>query len=63
MTATDIFEAGGLGKAAPNTLGTLPAIKSEDISNAVLYLLSTPYYVNITELTIKVYMKSFNPEN
>lgn len=59
MTSTDIFEAGGFAKAAPNTYASLPAIKSEDISNAVLYLLSTPYYVNVTELTIKHVSQKF----
>ncbi|KAG5671255.1 hypothetical protein PVAND_001463 [Polypedilum vanderplanki] len=31
----------------------VPHINSEDISNGVLYLLSTPYNVNVTQLTIK----------
>jgi NADP-dependent 3-hydroxy acid dehydrogenase YdfG len=53
VTATDIFEAGGFAPSAPNTYASLPAIKPEDVSNAVLYLLSTPYHVNVTELTVK----------
>lgn len=32
---------------------SVPHIKSEDISGGVLYLLSTPYNVNVTQLTIK----------
>lgn len=52
VTATDIFESGGFAGVS-NSLASLPAIKSHDISKAVLYLLSTPYYVNVTELTIK----------
>lgn len=30
-----------------------PSIKAEDVTDAILYLLSTPYHVNVTELTIR----------
>lgn len=30
-----------------------PFLKSEDVSDSVMFLLSTPYTVNISELTIK----------
>lgn len=52
VVKTDIFEAGGFGASGPFG-GKIAAIEAEDISNAVLYLLSTPYCVNVTELTIK----------
>jgi len=53
VVATDICEAGGYGKSSANSSNSLPFIKSEDISKAMIYLLSTPHYVNVTELTIK----------
>lgn len=59
VTTTEIFEAGGFSKSSPNPLEALPAVKSDDISNSVLYLLSVPYYVNITELTIKHVSQKF----
>lgn len=34
-------------------LKNAPSIKPEDVSNAVMYLLTTPYYLSITELTLK----------
>lgn len=30
-----------------------PALQSSDISHGVMFLLSTPYTVNVTELTIR----------
>lgn len=50
VTTTDIFQVGGF---TPNSYVNMPQIKADDISKAVLYLLSTPHYVNVTELTIK----------
>lgn len=47
---TEIFENAGFDKPIYGNT----AINSEDVSNAVLYLLSTPYHLNITELTLKV---------
>lgn len=29
------------------------SVKPEDVANAVVYMLTTPYNVNISELTIK----------
>ena len=29
------------------------ALRAEDISHAVMYLLSTPYNMNVTEMTVK----------
>lgn len=59
VTSTDIFESGGFTKGQANTIASMPAIKSEDISKAVLYLLSTPVTVNVTELTIKHVSQKF----
>lgn len=53
MVATDIFQSGGYDKGGENIFQKLPAIKAQDVSDALMYLLSTPYYVNVTELTIK----------
>ncbi|XP_070502064.1 farnesol dehydrogenase-like [Chironomus tepperi] len=47
---TEIFAK---AQAASSFYGNVPSIKPEDVANAVSYLLTTPYYVNITELTIK----------
>ena len=33
--------------------GLMPCLKSEDVSSALMYMLSTPSSVNITELTIQ----------
>lgn len=37
----------------------MPALTPSDVSDAVLYLLSTPYHVNITEMTIRPNLESF----
>jgi NADP+-dependent farnesol dehydrogenase len=48
---TEIFEAGSFGRGG--AYHDRPNMKSQDIADAVLYILSTPYNVNVTELTIK----------
>ncbi len=53
MVETEIFEAAGYSKDGENIFANLPVIKAQDVSDAFMYLLSTPYYVNVTELTIK----------
>jgi NADP-dependent 3-hydroxy acid dehydrogenase YdfG len=58
VTTTDFFEAAGF-KPGTHFYGTVPAIKAEDVANAVSYLLTTPYYVNITELTLKHVSQKF----
>lgn len=50
---TDILEAGGFGKIDDNLFEGLPVLYPENIWDAVLYLLSTPNTVNVTELTIQ----------
>lgn len=36
-----------------NSIAPMPALKAEDVSHSVMFLLSTPYNVNISELTIR----------
>jgi NADP-dependent 3-hydroxy acid dehydrogenase YdfG len=52
VVATEIFSAYGK-EIGEQFLKNAPSIKSEDVANAVDYLLTTPYYLNITELTLK----------
>lgn len=49
-TETEIFDAESLVKL--KEIG-FPFLKSEDISDAVHYVLSTPAHVQVHELTIK----------
>jgi NADP-dependent 3-hydroxy acid dehydrogenase YdfG len=55
LTLTDIFEAGNVAVDYKN----IPAIKPEDVADAVLYLLTTPYHLNVTELTLKHQSQKF----
>lgn len=51
---TEIFEAAGLATPDVKTaMLDMPALKSEDVAHSVMFLLSTGYDVNISELTIK----------
>lgn len=50
--ATDIIKASAFDNAE-DFFKHCPHLDSVDISQAILYLLSTPYNVNVTELTIK----------
>ncbi|KAG4066872.1 hypothetical protein HA402_012939 [Bradysia odoriphaga] len=54
VVETEIFDVAGYTKeGAENIFSKLPSIQAKDVSDAFMYLLSTPYYVNVTELTIK----------
>lgn len=55
VVKTDIFGAGGFGNSFDAFMddGTMPFLKSKDVSSALMYMLSTPSTVNITELTIQ----------
>ena len=48
---TEIFKAAEM----PNVevLDAVPGLESEDVASAVIYVISTPDRVNITELVIK----------
>lgn len=52
IVKTNIGHAGGR-KNADTHYDSLPHLDSVDISQSVLYLLSTPYNVNVTQITIK----------
>ncbi|XP_063695753.1 farnesol dehydrogenase-like [Culicoides brevitarsis] len=47
---TEIFDTAGMSKEAQKALNGLQA---EDVADAVVYLMSTPESVNVTELTIR----------
>lgn len=52
--ALDAFEAGGVLKHGEKLTDIgFPVLSEEDVSQAVTFLLMTPYTVNITELVIK----------
>jgi NADP+-dependent farnesol dehydrogenase len=53
--ATEIQEAGGFVKPGDSWLESqgYPALADADVSQAVLFLLTTPHSVNITEIVIK----------
>jgi NADP-dependent 3-hydroxy acid dehydrogenase YdfG len=52
--SSEIFEAGGLSSPVmKKVIEAMPALKPEDVAHSVMFLLSTGYDVNISELTIK----------
>lgn len=58
VVATDILAASGRSDGtnmseAAESIANMPKLKSEDVAHSVMFLLSTPYNVNISELTIK----------
>lgn len=53
VTETEIFETGGYNKIGLKYFEKMPVIRTQDIADAVLYLLTTPYHLNVTELTLK----------
>lgn len=50
---TDIVVTGGLAESKEEFFDSHPVLLPEDVSQSVLFLLMTPFNVNITELTIK----------
>lgn len=52
MVKTEIMEVGKYAESE-EIYDAIPHLQAADISQAVLYLLSTPYNVNVTELTIR----------
>ncbi|XP_044731172.1 farnesol dehydrogenase-like isoform X3 [Chrysoperla carnea] len=58
---TEILEAAGFGtmKGTDETFKDAPTLEPLDISNAILYLMSTPPSVNVTELTIRPTRETF----
>lgn len=52
LVKTDIFETGGFAKDNL-PFNKMPCLEVKHVSDAVLYLLSLPSNVNVSELTIK----------
>jgi len=50
---TDILVVSGYVSEEMKKEMKIPALRPEDVSETVMFLLSTPYTVNITELTIR----------
>lgn len=50
---TDIFLNAGLCSSTEKFFETRPHLDAENIAQAIIFFLTTPYSVNITELTIK----------
>lgn len=51
---TEIMIASGMADGVLEKMfAEIPALKAEDIAESVMFLLSTPYTVNISEITIK----------
>jgi NADP+-dependent farnesol dehydrogenase len=53
VVETEIFEQGSFSTGKGGVYENRPQMRSEDIADAALYMLSTPYGVNVTELTLK----------
>ena len=53
VVETDFFHAASFLEEGVKIGDNLPALRSEDISNAIIFLLTTDYHVNITEMTVK----------
>lgn len=53
MVDTDFFHAGKFIPDSMNMANVAPCLKSADISDAVLFLLTTPYNVNVTEMIVR----------
>ncbi|CAO1334695.1 unnamed protein product [Diamesa hyperborea] len=52
LVKTEIMEVGKYAESV-EIYDAIPHLQAADISQAVIYLLSTPYNVNVTELTIR----------
>lgn len=50
---TDMVEASGFKDSVDGYFATVPTLMPEDIAEAIVYILSTPDRVNVTELTIR----------
>ena len=59
VVETDFFTAAKYLPEGQKMVDYMPALTPADISDAVLYLLSTPYHVNITEMTIRPNLESY----
>lgn len=59
MVDTDFFTTAKYLSDGSRMKDFMPALSPSDVSNAILYLLSTPYHVNITEMTIRPNCEGF----
>lgn len=59
VVETDFFQAANFFPGTVKIGSLLPALNPSDISDAVLFLLSTPYHVNVTEITVRPVGESF----
>lgn len=50
---TDMVEVSGYKGSVEEYFKSVPSLLPEDISEGVVYILSTPFRVNVTELTIR----------
>lgn len=50
---TDMIEASGFQGSADAYFKSVPVLLPEDIADGIVYILSTPFRVNVTELTIR----------
>lgn len=50
---TDMIEASGFQGSVDEYFSSVPLLLPEDIATGVVYVLSTPFRVNVTELTIR----------
>lgn len=53
IVETEFFGAAGMMKVGDKISDGYAALRAENISHAVMYLLSTPYTMNVTEMTVK----------
>lgn len=50
---TKLFESSGYTEDFENSLFESPVIQPEDIADTIIFILSTPYTINVTELTVE----------
>ena len=50
---TEMVEASGFQGSTEEYFNSVPVLLPEDIAEGVIYILSTPFRVNVTELTIR----------
>jgi NADP+-dependent farnesol dehydrogenase len=53
LVETELYEMSEQSEEGASEMKKWPILKPEEIANGVLYILSTPYSVNVSDLTIK----------
>lgn len=59
VVETDFFRVAKFLPEETKIGSLIPALSPSDISDAVLFLLSTPYHVNVTEITVRPVGENF----